>query len=155
MNTHTQTVILAADHAGFGLKEAIKSHLEAGGFTVLDVGAHELVEGDDYPIYMVDAALKVAQDIVGSTKAIIFGGSGNGEAIASNRFPGVRAAVWYGGNEDIIRLSREHNNANILSIGARFVTETEAKKAVDLWLATSFSGDERHQRRNDLIDSIE
>lgn len=150
-----QTIILAADHAGFVLKEAVKSFLEKSGHQILDVGAHKLTEGDDYPTYMADAALKVAQDMEGGTKAIIFGGSGQGEAIVANRFPGVRATVWYGGNMDIIKLSREHNDANVLSIGARFVSEEEAKNAVEIWLSTSFSGDERHERRNKQIDSIE
>ncbi|MEN9913238.1 MAG: hypothetical protein RLY66_646 [Candidatus Parcubacteria bacterium] len=150
-----KNIILAADHAGFALKESIKSFLQGKGMTVLDVGAHELVEGDDYPTYMAAAALKVAEDMKGETKAIIFGGSGQGEAMVANRFPGVRAVVWYGGSEEIVKLSREHNDANILSIGARFVNEGEAQKAVELWLATSFSGDERHQRRIGQIDAIE
>jgi ribose 5-phosphate isomerase B len=153
-------IILAADHAGFALKEKVKSYLQGKGLTVLDVGAHELKEGDDYPVYMSAAALKVAEDIgsqgrPSETKAIIFGGSGQGEAIVANRFPGVRAVVWYGGNEEIIRLSREHNDSNILSIGARFVNDEEAMKVVELWLGTSFSGEERHQRRNEQIDALE
>jgi len=122
---------------------------------VLDVGAHEYVEADDYPVYMAAAGLKVAEDLTGETRAIIFGGSGQGEAIVANRFPGVRAVVWYGGNMDIIKLSREHNNANVLSFGARFTTDEEAKKAVELWLATPFSKEERHERRIAQIDNIE
>lgn len=148
-------IILAADHAGFKLKESVKKFLESAGHKVLDVGAHELNEGDDYPVFMTAAAMKVAEDLTGETYGIIFGGSGQGEAIISNRFPGVRAAVWYGGNMDIVKLSREHNDANILSIGARFVSEADAKKAVELWLATPFSGEERHVRRITLIDNIE
>ena len=148
-------IIVAADHAGFKLKESIKSLLEAKKFHILDVGAHELIDGDDYPIYMSAAAMKVAEDLTGETKAILFGASGQGEAIVANRFPGVRAAVWDGGDLEIVKLSREHNNANILSIGARFVGEDDAKKAVDLWLSTPFSGDERHARRNFQIDNIE
>lgn len=148
-------IILAADHAGFKLKETIKKLLELKKCEILDVGAHELVDGDDYPVYMAAAALKVAEDLTGETRAILFGGSGQGEAIVGNRFPGVRAIVWYGGNMDIIKLSREHNNANVLSIGARCVTEDEAKKAIELWLATPFSNEERHARRNELIDNIE
>ncbi|MEK7641379.1 MAG: RpiB/LacA/LacB family sugar-phosphate isomerase [Patescibacteria group bacterium] len=148
-------IILASDHAGFALKEAVKKFLQEKGDTILDVGAHELVDGDDYPTYMAAAALKVAEDLKGETKAIIFGGSGQGEAIVANRFPGVRAVVWYGGSDEIIKLSRDHNDANILSIGARFVSEEEAKKAVELWLATSFGGDERNVRRIGQIDAIE
>lgn len=150
-----EIIILAADHAGFQLKEAIKSFLQSKKYEIVDVGAHELRDGDDYPEYMAAAALKVAQDIEGNTKAVIFGGSGEGEAIVANRFPGVRALVWYGGNTEILKLSRQHNNANVLSMGARFVDEKTAKDAVELWLSTPFSNEERHQRRIEQIDSIE
>lgn len=149
------TIIVAADHAGFDLKESIKEFLQKNDYSVIDVGAHHLNEGDDYPTYMADAALKVAQDMEGNTKAIIFGGSGQGEAIVANRFPGVRATVWYGGSEEIIKLSREHNDANILSVGARFVDTDAAIRAVEKWLQTPFSNEERHVRRNKQIDSIE
>lgn len=148
-------IILAADHAGFSTKEAVKAHLLANKFEVLDVGAHKLEPDDDYPVYMADAALHVAKDLSGNTKAIVFGGSGNGEAIVCNRFPGVRAAVWYGGDLEIIKLSRQHNDANILSIGSRFVSTEGAIEAIDLWLSTAFSGEERHARRISLIDNIE
>jgi ribose 5-phosphate isomerase B len=148
-------IILASDHAGFALKEAIKSHLLKKGLQVLDVGAHSFDQQDDYPPYMTAAAMKVAEDLTGQTKAILFGGSGEGEAIVANRFPGVRALVWYGGSKEILKLSREHNDANVLSFGARFVDEKTAKDAVDLWLATSFSGEERHKRRIQEIDNIQ
>lgn len=160
-------IILSADHAGFDLKESVKTYLLNKGLDVSDVGAQKKIDGDDYPEYMAKAAMKVAEDMSGNTKAIIFGGSGQGEAIMANRFPGVRAVVWYGDPNlskqeknnvaelDIIRLSREHNDANVLSIGARFVTEDDAISVIDRWLDTKFSGDERHVRRNDLIDSIE
>lgn len=152
---HSLQIILAADHAGFALKEAVKTFLLAEGYQVLDVGAHEQIEGDDYPVYMTAAAMKVVEDLSGSTKAIIFGGSGQGEAMVANRFPGVRAAVWYGGNEDLVELSRQHNDANILSIGARFVDDKTACHVIELWLTTPFSGEERHKRRIDQMDSIE
>ncbi len=176
MKSNSFTIVVAADHAGFVLKESIKSFLQGKGYSVLDVGAHELVDGDDYPTYMAAAALKVAEDIEGNTKAVIFGGSGQGEAIVANRFPGVRAVVWYGNpisgashnsgrgekldsssesSQSIIKLSREHNDANILSIGARFVREEEAKKAITQWLETPFSQGESHERRINQIDSIE
>ena len=155
-----QTIILAADHAGFELKEGIKSFLQTKGYSILDVGAHELVSEDDYPEYMIAAAMKVAADMKGETKAILFGKSGQGEAMVANRFPGVRAAVWYGNTSsksdlDILKLSREHNDANVLSIGAGFVDAEEAKKAVELWLTTPFSGEEKHQRRIGQMDNIE
>ncbi len=160
-------IILSADHAGFALKEEVKTYLLNKGLEVSDVGAVKLINGDDYPEYMAKAAMEVAGDMSGNTKAIIFGGSGQGEAIMANRFPGVRAVVWYGepalsaqnkndvADLDIIRLSREHNDANVLSIGARFVSVEDAISAIDRWLDTKFSGEERHARRNELIDSIE
>ncbi len=149
------TIILAADHAEYKLKEAVKKHLEDKKIEVIDVGAHEYDAGDDYPPFMAAAALKVASDLTGSTKAVIAGGSGEGEAMVANRFPGVRAVAWYGGPLDIVQLSREHNDANVLSMGGRFVSEAEAVKAVELWLATPFSGEERHKRRIKEMDSIE
>ncbi len=160
MNKNDIKIILASDHAGFDLKNKIKAWLENDGYNVLDVGAHTLVPEDDYPVYMSAAALKVAEDLDANTRAIIFGGSGQGEAIVANRFPGVRAVVWYGDVDvsadlDIIKLSREHNDSNVLSIGARFVTEDQTKNAITKWLETSFSGEEKHQRRNQLIDAIE
>ncbi|MFA6554057.1 MAG: RpiB/LacA/LacB family sugar-phosphate isomerase [Candidatus Paceibacterota bacterium] len=155
----TPQIILASDHAGFALKESVKSFLESKGYSILDVGAHELIPEDDFPIYMTAAAMKVAEDLKGNTKAIIFGGSGQGEAMVANRFPGVRAVVWYGDTSrpsfDVIKLSREHNDANVLSVGARFVTEEQTKNAVELWLNTPFSEEEKYKRRNDQIDAIE
>lgn len=150
-----QKIILATDHAGFKLKEAVKAFLTEKGYAVEDVGAHKYDKDDDYPVYMVKAAMKVAEDMDGKTKAIIFGGSGQGEAMVANRFPGVRAAVWYGMTEEILTRSREHNDANVLSIGAWFVPEQEAKKGIELWLSTHFSEEERHKRRIKEIDSIE
>lgn len=160
MSKENLKIVLASDHAGFELKKFLKKTLENDGYSVLDVGAHTLVPDDDYPIYISDAALKVAEDLSGQTKAIIIGGSGQGEAIMANRYPGVRAIVWYGDGRkdqdlDIIKLSRQHNDANVLSLGARFISEQEAKVAVDLWLSTPFSNEDKHQRRNQQIDSIE
>jgi len=154
-------IILATDHAGFKLKEAVKSFLQEKGYEIEDVGAHEYIEDDDYPQYMVKAGMEIAKDLEGKNKAIIFGGSGQGEAMVANRFPGVRAVVWYGDAKssmsdiDMISLSRAHNDANVLSIGARFVDEQSAKEAIIKWLETPFSGEERHKRRIEEIDSIE
>jgi len=148
-------IILAADHAGFKLKESVRSYLQSKGHSVLDVGAHALVPEDDYPPYMIAAAMKVAADMKGETKAILFGKSGQGEAMVANRFPGVRAAVWYGSNDEVVKLSREHNDSNILSIGAGLVTDADAMKAVELWLTTPFSAEEKHERRIKEIDNIE
>ncbi|OGG61523.1 ribose-5-phosphate isomerase [Candidatus Kaiserbacteria bacterium RIFCSPHIGHO2_02_FULL_49_34] len=142
----------ATDHAGFVLKEVLLPFVrDELGYEVIDHGAHTLDENDDYPAIMKAVSTAVAADA--DALGIILGGSGQGEAVASNRTKGVRAAVYYGGNLDIVRLSREHNNANILSLGARFLSEEEAKEAVRLWLATNFSGEERHVRRIAQIDA--
>ena len=147
-------LLLASDHAGFELKNTIATFLKSEGFDVEDMGAHVLEPHDDYPKIMIPVAMRVVSDVE-NTRAIIFGKSGNGEAMISNRFPGVRAAVYHGKNLDIVRLSREHNNANILSIAAGFVGKDEAIEAVRLWISTPFSGDERHERRNEMLDNIE
>lgn len=145
-------IALAADHAGYELKEVLKAHLLSGGHEVDDVGAHALDQTDDYPDFIVPAAHMVAEG--SCERAIILGGSGQGEAMAANRVPGVRAAVYYGEPSDIVRLSREHNDSNILSLGARFLATEEAVRAVDTWLSTPFSGDERHARRIAMLDII-
>ncbi len=147
-------IILATDHAGFELKNKIKEYLISEKFDVEDMGAQALVPDDDYPEIMLPVAIRVVNDPE-NTKAIIFGKSGQGEAIICNRFPGVRAVVYYGGDIQIIRLSREHNNANVLSIGAGFVNFDEAKEAVKTWISIPFSNDERHVKRNNMLDNIE
>ena len=147
-------IVLATDHAGFDLKNKIKDYLISEKFDVEDVGAFTLVKDDDYPKYMIQAAVRVLKDHE-NTKAIIFGKSGQGEAIVSNRFPGIRAVVYYSKNTEILRLSRQHNDANILSIGADFINEEDAKEAVKIWLSTEFTNDERHIRRIEQMDNIE
>lgn len=147
-------IYLASDHAGFSLKETVHTYLRELDYDVEDVGADRENPDDDYPEIMARAAQQVSEQPE-QNKAIIFGGSGQGEAIVANKFPSVRAVVFYGGALDIITLSREHNDANILSLGARFVTEDEAKEAVGLWLSTAFSGDIRHVRRIAQINEIE
>ncbi|GEM_PF-142178 len=146
-------VFLGADHAGFELKEEIKKFLLAGGYEVEDKGAFELNPEDDYPDYIAPVAKAVSENPENS-RGIIFGGSGQGEAICANRFTNVRAVVFYGSSLDIVTLSREHNNANILSLGARFLKETEAIEAVKLWLETDFSKDERHKRRLEKLEFL-
>lgn len=138
-------IYIGTDHAGFDLKETIKSHLFSKGHTVKDLGAFEKIETDDYPDFVVPVAKKVSRDP--ESFGIVFGGSGEGESMATDRIPGARTAVFYGGPLEIVKLSREHNNANVLSIGARFVNENEAIKAVDTFIETPFSEDERHIRR--------
>jgi ribose 5-phosphate isomerase B len=136
---------LATDHAGYLHKEAIKEYLSKAGMEVIDHGAHELDPKDDYPDFIKLAAEGVSKDP--RDLGIIFGYSGQGEAMVANRYPSIRAIVYYNNNEEIIRLSKEHNNANVLSIGAHFVSVDQMIQAVILWLATSFSNEERHVRR--------
>jgi len=144
-------IYLAADHRGYELKEKIKQWLTEWNYEYEDMGAFEYSESDDYPDFVRKAAEAVAND-PGRSRGIILGGSGQGEAMAANRFKGVRAAVYYGGAEEIIKMSRQHNNANVLSLGASFLDEKAAKRAIRTWLETLFSGEERHKRRIDKID---
>ncbi|HLG24470.1 MAG TPA: RpiB/LacA/LacB family sugar-phosphate isomerase [Candidatus Nanoarchaeia archaeon] len=143
-------IILATDHAGFELKEEVKKFLLLEGYKVDDKGAHSYDKEDDYPDFIFPAAKEVAKD-KGSV-GIIFGGSGQGEATCANRIKGVRAAVYNTDNFELIKLSRIHNNANVLSIGARFVAKSHAIEAVKLWLSTDFAGEERHLRRIKKLD---
>lgn len=144
------TLYLASDHAGFALKEFLEQKLVAAGVTVEDLGAPSLNPDDDYPDFIEPAAEKVAGDP--EARAIILGKTGEGEAIDANRTIGVRAAVYNGGELEIVTLAREHNDANILSLGAGFITEGEAWEAVKIFLTTPFSGDERHMRRIAKLD---
>ncbi|MBI2018001.1 RpiB/LacA/LacB family sugar-phosphate isomerase [Candidatus Daviesbacteria bacterium] len=146
-------VYLATDHAGFELKEKVKKFLKEEGHEVEDCGAYQLDHNDDYPDFISKAAEAVSKDP--SSKAIILGGSGQGEAIVANKFPNVRAAVYYGGYDEIPKLTREHNDSNILSLGARFLSEEQALEAIKLFLETSFSNEERHSRRVEKIKKIE
>jgi ribose 5-phosphate isomerase B len=140
---------LATDHAGLELKNSIKDYLINQGNEVTDHGAYDYDAHDDYPDFIFPCARAVASDLL--SRGIILGGSGQGEAIAANRIKGVRAAVFYNGPIDIIKLSREHNNANVLSIGARFMSEDEIRSILDVWLNEPFGGG-RHQRRIDKLD---
>ena len=141
---------LATDHAGLDLKNTIKSHLTKTGYEINDHGAHEYDPLDDYPDFIFPCAKAVAKD--SNSRGIILGGSGQGEAMAANRIKGVRAAVYYNGPMDIIKLSREHNNANILSLGARFMSKDEIIKVIALWLSEPFAGG-RHTRRVKKLDN--
>ncbi len=140
-------IYLATDHRGFELKEKIKVWLSEWGLQYEDMGAFQYDENDDYPDYVSKAAEKVSNNNPGNSKAIVLGGSGQGEAMVSNRHEGVRATVYYGGPDEIVKLSRQHNDANILSLGASFLDEEVAKNIIKLWLDTPFSNDERHKRR--------
>lgn len=147
-------IYLATDHAGFELKEKVKDYLKSKEYEVEDCGAYEFDREDDYPDFIAKAADCVSKNPQNS-RGIIFGGSGQGEAIVANKFKNVRVVVFYGDNINLIPVFREHNDANILSLGARFVAEENALKAVDLFLETPFSGDARHVRRIEKIKQIE
>ena len=144
-----KTIVLATDHAGFELKEHVKKFLSEKGFEIKDFGALEYDALDVYPDFIIPAAKFISENkLIG----IIFGGSGQGEAMAANRIKGIRAAVFYDGPNDIIELSKLHNNANILSIGARFVSKQKSEEIINLWLSTDFEKG-RHQKRIDKLDS--
>ena len=140
---------LATDHAGLELKEKVKLYLSDLNYEVIDHGAYEYDALDDYPDFIFPCANAVSNDP--ESKGIILGGSGQGEAMAANRVKGVRAAVFYNGPDEIIKLSRQHNNANILSLGARFMSEEEMYKIIELWLSIDFESG-RHQRRIEKLD---
>ena len=163
------TIFIGGDHAGFKLKEKLISFLEDSEHEVVDKGPYEFDKDDDYPDFCAEVAIAVG-DFPEENRGIVIGGGGQGEAMVANRFPGVRATVFYGPRQAVeavdiegkksddpyegVRLTREHNNANIISFGARFVSEDEAKRAIEIFLETEFSGEERHTRRIKKIDSI-
>jgi ribose 5-phosphate isomerase B len=150
---HFSTVYLATDHAGLVLKDAVKTWLLTQAITTIDCGATIFDGEDDFPDYIVPAAKAVAAGgpAVG---AIIFGGSGQGEAMVANRLSGIRATVYYGGDERIVALGREHNDANVLSLGARFLTEAAAIAMVKVWLTTPPLLDQKYHRRNVKMDQL-
>ena len=159
-------VVFASDHAGFDLKESVKQFVAGLGYEVDDKGALAFDPEDDYVPFIRAAAEEVAKDSE-HTRGIVFGGSGMGEAIVSNRVKGVRCAVFYtpalppGAADvegrvssdplEIVKLTREHNDANMLSLGARFLTKKQAQEATEKFLTTPFSGG-RHERRVKMID---
>tara|TARA_B110000467_G_scaffold148617_1_gene154620 strand:+ start:287 stop:733 length:447 start_codon:yes stop_codon:yes gene_type:complete len=145
-----KTIVLATDHAGFELKESIKKFLLESNYEVKDFGAFTYESTDDYPDFINPAAKFISEN--DNIMGIIFGGSGQGEAMAANRFKGVRAAVFYDGPDEIIDLSRLHNNANILSLGSRFITSERAIELIKQWLSVEFEGG-RHQERIAKLDS--
>ena len=142
-------IYIAADHAGFNLKSYLKKQLLADGYDIEDCGAFNFDPLDDYPDFIIPAAEKVANQP--NSRGIIIGGSGQGEAMAANRIQGVRAAVYYDGPIEIVKLSRLHNNANILSLGARFLSVERATEILNIWLAEKFEG-ERHENRINKLD---
>jgi len=138
---------IATDHAGLEFSQTLQAHLRAAGHEVIDHGPQEFDALDDYPAFCINSALAVARDQSAGVEAlgVVFGGSGNGEQMAANKVRGIRAAlVW---NMATAQLAREHNNANVISIGARQHTIDEAVSFIDAFIAEPFPGDERHVRR--------
>ena len=142
---------IGSDHAGLEFKAVIIAHLKKGGHDVTDHGPHEFDSQDDYPVFCIPAAQATAADP--ASFGIVLGGSGNGEQIAANKVKGVRAAlVW---SIETAKLARQHNNANIISIGQRMHDQALCLQLVDTFLETSFSADERHVRRINQISNYE
>ncbi|MFF4159470.1 ribose-5-phosphate isomerase [Streptomyces sp. NPDC001678] len=144
-------VYLGSDHAGYELKNHLVEWLKAQGHEPVDCGPHIYDAQDDYPPFCLRAAEKTAADA--DALGIVIGGSGNGEAIAANKVQGVRAALAW--SEQTASLGREHNNANVISVGARMHSQEEATKFVEIFLATPYSGDGRHTRRIEMLSRYE
>ena len=142
---------VASDHAGYELRVAVADHLRAAGHDVVDHGAHTYDALDDYPPFCIEAGEAVVADH--GSLGVVIGGSGNGEQIAANKVNGVRAALAW--NLATAQLARQHNNANVVAVGARQHTVDEALSFVDAFVAEPFSEDERHQRRIDLLAAYE
>jgi len=159
-------IAITTDHAGFEALSELKTYIESLGHTYVDFGPTEFNADDDYPDFMFPAAQAVASGEC--DRGIIMGGSGQGEAIAANRIKGVRAALFYGpaiakaaidakgtmsdDPYEIVRLSRQHNDANVLSLSDRFLDMNQMQTAISIWLETPFSGEERHARRIAKLD---
>ncbi|MDO8482605.1 MAG: RpiB/LacA/LacB family sugar-phosphate isomerase [bacterium] len=166
-------IYFAGDHAGFEMKQELMEFVRGLGHDVEDLGPHVYDAGDDFPDYVIPLARKVTKGEMGErgekgeeVRGIIVAASGQGEAMCANRIKGVRAVVYYGPVSmkqtdadgkvfDLLASTRQHNNANVLSLGARFMSAEEAKSAVRVFLETPFSNDERHVRRLKKIDEID
>ena len=144
-------VYLGSDHAGFELKNEIIEHLKKAGHEPIDCGAYTYDAEDDYPAFCINAALKTVGD--NESLGIVIGGSGNGEQIAANKVPGIRAALAW--NIETAKLARQHNDAQIVAIGARQHSLDEAAELAAAFVAEPFSGDPRHQRRIDELAKYE
>jgi len=140
-----KNIYIASDHAGFDTKEVLKQYLTEEGYAVFDLGPETFNPTDDYPLTVSPVAYAMEKDP--ESRGIVLGASGQGEAIVLNKFKHIRCGLYYGGNEQIVVLAREHNDTNVLSLGALFLTAHDATQVVSLWLSTPFSENERHQRR--------
>ena len=144
-------IYLGADHAGFEMKNLIKDHLTNKGLEVIDCGAHEYDANDDYPAFCIEAARRVVEDE--GSLGIVLGGSGNGEQIAANKVKGARCALAW--SVETAKLAREHNKAQLIGLGGRMHSEEEALAIVDAFVEQPWSGEERHQRRIDILSEYE
>lgn len=163
-------ICIATDHTGFSLKEKLKTVLADKGYEVEDCGAYNFDQNDDYPDLIAKAARKVSADPE-HMLGIVLGGSGQGESMVANKIPGVRCALFYQpalpvqainaeGQEsddpfEILKLTRQHNSANMLSLGVRFLSEEEIMKAIEIWLTTPPADNPRHLRRVEKINALE
>lgn len=161
-------IALSTDHAGYERLKKLKEGLELAGYACHDFGPAQFNVDDDYPDYIKPACESILAG--GCQLGVIFGGSGQGEAMAANRFKGIRCMVWYGPSVpieavnaegmmssdpyELLKLSREHNDANMISIAGRFVNDEETLKVVVKWLNESFKNEERHQRRITKLDQL-
>lgn len=145
------TINLASDHGGFEFKEFLLYALEELGYEVVDHGTYDFDPLDDYPDFISLAVREVSSNPE-TNKAVVFGGSGQGEAMLANRFSNVRAAVYYSFDPNIIKVSREHNDANVLSVGARFMTKEEMLESVLYWLDAPFSQNPKYERRIEKME---
>jgi ribose 5-phosphate isomerase B len=144
-------VHIGGDHAAYDLLNDLVAYCTELGYDVTNHGAHELDPLDDYPVFVLRAAEAVAADP--GSRGIVLGGSGNGEQMAANKVAGIRAALCY--NTELAQLAREHNDAQIISLGGRMNTVEEARAMVKAFLETPFSGEARHQRRLDMVSDYE
>jgi ribose 5-phosphate isomerase B len=142
---------IAADHAGYDLKQHLVQHLTTAGHEVIDHGAHELDPLDDYPAFCISAGEAVVADP--GSLGIVIGGSGNGEQIAANKVAGVRAVLAW--SLETAKLGRQHNDANVIAVGGRMHALEESAAFIEAFVAEPFSGDERHQRRIDQLADYE
>jgi len=142
---------IGGDHAAFDLHQALLTHLREAGHDVVDHGPFSFDALDDYPVFVLRAAEAVAADA--GSLGVVLGGSGNGEQIAANKVSGIRAALAY--SAELARLAREHNNAQVVSIGARFTPDDVAKEIVDTFVATNFTDEARHSRRLGMVSAYE
>lgn len=142
---------IGGDHAAYDLHQSLLTHLREAGHEVVDHGPHRYDAQDDYPVYVLRAAEAVAADE--GSLGVVLGGSGNGEQIAANKVTGIRAALAY--SAELASLAREHNNAQVVSIGARFTTDEVAKQIVDTFVATAFTEEPRHARRLGMVTAYE